>query len=263
MRAQEAGVEGIPTNFKNTKRRLKAKRVQHIASAIEGGEVNLIASVVTGISNGRLVQLAIDAVNEVRKQIGAEWLYEGTIPHTLRWNGYDYRIKSAMGSIVYSGIVPILCIPFATIADRRPDIGDLTIILDQLPGDNERGMQLMNAVARVEPASAMWAQTRGEGLNLHIANLGSFSPECGETIPGKRHPNAILVDWVAVGAYAFHSPQVLQAEIDYTDDEIESFASIWRAIESSVPSKLVDLDNMPKEFFEFQEKFLAKEKTSN
>ena len=59
MCAQEAGVEGVPTDFKNTKRRLKASRAERIASAIQTEEVSLIASVVTGISNGRLVQAEV------------------------------------------------------------------------------------------------------------------------------------------------------------------------------------------------------------
>lgn len=257
MCTQEAGIEGVPTDFKKTKRHLKAKRAKRIASAIEDGNVDLIASVVTGISNGQLVQFAIDVVNEVREQIGAEWLHDEKIPHTLRWNGYDYRIKSAMGSIVYSGILPIICIPFTTFADRRPDISGLTIVLDQLPGESERGMQLMNAVAHAEPASALWAHARGKGLELHVANLGFYTPAGGAPVPGKRHPLAILVDWVAVGVSAFHSPQVLQAENDYTDAEIEAFASIWWAIEMNVPSKIVDLDNMPQEFFEFQRNWVA------
>ena len=262
MCSQEAGVERVPTDFKNTKRRVKARRAEHIARAIEAGELNLIASVVTGISNGQLVQLAVDAINEVRDQIGAEWLHEGTTPHTLRWKGHDYSIKSALGSIVYSGMLPILCTPFAVFADRQSDINGLRIILDQLPGNSEHGMQLMNAVACADPASAMWADMREKGLNIYVGNLGSFTPTGGKPIPGKRHPHAILVDWVAVGAYAFHSPKVLQAENDYTDREIEAFASIWRAIESKLPSKIVDLDDLPQEFFEYQKRFLAEGSSS-
>ena len=255
--SNEEGIKDVTGDFKTTKGKSKAGRARRIAAAVREGEIGLMANVVTGKSNGQLAHLAVDTVNQVRNQIGAEWLLEDGKLHSLRWNGYDYRLKSALGTMVYGGLLPILCLPHTTFADGHSDIHGITIILDSLPGENERGMELLQAIARARPAASMWAQALANGLEIEIANLRAFTPSGGTRTPGKRHPNAILVDWIAAGAYAFHSPAQMQAANGYSDEQIDAFGSIWKEIEAQGFSKLMDLDNMPQAFFDFQTAFTA------
>lgn len=247
----ETGVEGLQTDFKNTKRKNKIKRAKLISEALEARSPIVVANVLTGTSNKLMPKWSADIINEIRELIGAEWKLEDKRPKSLIWDGREFSLKSAMGTIFYSGILPILCLRFVTLARKRDTKTKFNVILDRLPGNGADAMKLMHAISANSDVMEMWNSNKKHGCDFFIANLGEFKNSKGESLPGKRHPLSILVDWIAVGAVASYAPKQLLKDCAYTNEEMDAFSDIWESLCQYGDGKITDIDNMPKEFLNY------------
>ena len=215
--------------YKDTRGRRKAAKAKELTALLTRGEITVAAVGVAARMNGTFIAWAIDAVNEVRPRLGAEWDLDDGRPVALRWRGRRYEMARVLGLAAYAAVLPLIGLRFALVA-RDSDACHVRLVLDALPFSSSEGMELINAIATLNrDQQEVWAENlKGLG-SFEIANPGKYKSSDGEWHPGKTHPGFTLADWLAVGLKARVDPSHFRPTLDADPAEAAGFATIWQA----------------------------------
>ena len=240
-----SNVDGVSdlAQYKDTRRKRKAKTAAKIIDCLKRGELQVDVIAVTGKMNGLFAKWACDTINTSREEIGAEWVVERTSPKQLNWKDHTFDVSSALGLSLYAGVLPLIGLRAAIVCKDSP-IKKIKIAMDHLPHCSVKGSELINALFEADPdISKMWQSNLSEGFSFQTGIFESYINDDGDQISGKSHPNAILVDWMAVGCMAVVCPQQLKEESHLSDEEILVFSELWNIAKATGSASLIDVDD--------------------
>ncbi len=239
-----SNMEGIPKlkGYKNTKSTKKIDSAKKIISHLNRNELIVDAIGIVSRTDGQFIHWACDSINRARDMLKAKWEVEDKVPTYLIWQGKRIPRSTVMGLSIYASIMPIIALRAVFFAKKDPT-RSFKLCLDALPNNSKLGMELMKAMNKEEEIALMWEQNVELGARFEIGTLDKWKGKDNKWHPGKKHPNSILVDWMAVGCLAKVNQGQLKAEGNYTSQEIFQLANIW---ESASTKSIFDLDD--KEF---------------
>ena len=234
-------MEGVKKlkGYKRTKRKLKLDSAQRIIDTLNTKSYEVDAIGFGSRTDLQFVQWACDTINSSRARIGAEWDVLGNIPTHFRWNNERIDRATVLGLSTYASILPIIALR-AEMLTRGSETSKIKLCLDNLPNNSDWGMDLMRALGDDPKIAPMWRENMSHGATFEIGIFHKWKNRFGRWVPGKLHPNSILVDWFAASCMANVNPGQLKTEGNYSDKEVEKIAEIWHASSSD---DIRDLDD--------------------
>lgn len=237
------GVKGLNQYKKTRNRARKLKGAKKIVKALTDGSLKIDGVSFTGKMNGQLVHWACETINRNRETLGASWETEGKVPTHLLWNGDRYPQATVLGLCVYASILPIIALRAATIC-KGSEVKHIKIALDHLPHCSERGTRLLNALLdNDQNLREMWSQNQKYGHSFELGVFESYIDNDGNRRSGKKHPNSILVDWLAASCMAKVNPDQLKEEGGFDEAEVAEIAKIWDTLKIHGSSCLRNFDD--------------------
>ena len=234
-------MEGVKKlkGYKKTKRKLKLDSAQRIIDTLSSKSYEVDAIGFGGKTNGQFVKWACDTINSSRARLGAEWDLKDGIPTHFIWNKKRIDRATVLGLSTYASILPLIALR-AEMITRQSKISKIRLCLDNLPNNSSWGMNLMKELKDDPKIAPMWAENMSHGATFEVGIFHKWKNRFGRWVPGKLHPNSILVDWFAASCMANINPSQLKAEGKYTDPEVDKIAEIWYASSSD---DIRDLDD--------------------